>query len=65
MQCRSRRDAFSAAMVDGISEVIDVLILLAWRLALGPIYRYGSFDCIYNSTGCNVQLDREIVVGLE
>ena len=43
MQCRSRRDAFSAAMVDRILEVIDVLILLAWRVALGPIDRYASF----------------------
>ena len=46
VQCRSRRDAFSAAMIDGISEVINVLILLAWRVALGPIDRYASFDCI-------------------
>ena len=47
MQCRSRRDAFLAAMVDVILEVIDVLVLLAWRVALGPIDRYASFDGIY------------------
>ena len=46
MQCQSRRDAFLAAMIDGISEVINVLILLAWWVALGPIDRYGNFDCI-------------------
>ena len=46
MQCRSRCNAFLAAMVHGVSEVIVVLILLAWRVVLGPIDRYGSFDCI-------------------
>ena len=46
MQCRSRHDAFLAAVVDGISEVINVLILLAWRVALGPIDRYGSFNSV-------------------
>ena len=46
MQCRSCRDAFLATMVHAVSEVIDVLILLAWRVALGTIDRYGSFDCI-------------------
>ena len=55
MQCRSRRDAFSAAMVDGISEVIDVLILLAWRLV-----RYYKM-----SAGRNVQIDHMILVGIE
>ena len=46
MQYRSRRDAFSAAIVDGILEVINVLILLTWRVALGLIDRCGSFDGI-------------------
>ena len=46
MQCRSCCDVFSAAMVDGISETIDAFILLAWRVALGLIDRYSSFDWI-------------------
>ena len=46
MQCLSRRDTFSAAMVDCILEVIHVLFLLAWRVALDPIDWYASFDCI-------------------
>ena len=56
-------------MVDGILEVIDVLILLAWRLALGAwrLVRYIgtlAFTVYKKSALCNVQLDHEIVVGL-
>ena len=46
IQCWSRRDTFWAAMVHGISEMIDALILLAWRVVFRTIDRYTSFHCI-------------------